>query len=89
MKIEVHTLKAITYKNHFIRKVEDVFHNVFVLIDNPHNEVENAPKYMQEIEFPYASIADARRAINGEPMVWVDGDMWECRRDDYLNRFKK
>lgn len=89
MKIKVHTRKTITYKNHFIRKVEDMFHNVFVLIDNPHNEVENAPKYMQEIDFRYASIADAKRAISGEPMVYVDGDIYECRRDDYLNRFKK
>lgn len=89
MKIEVQTLKSITYKNHFIRKVEDVFHNVFVLIDNPHNEVENAPANMQEIDFPYASIADAKRAIRCKPMVYVDGDMYECRRDDYLNRFKK
>ena len=89
MKIKVHTRKTITYKNHFIRKVEDMFYNVFVLIDNPHNEVENAPKYMQEIDFRYASIADAKRAISGEPMVYVDVDMYECRRDDYLNRFKK
>lgn len=89
MKIKVHTRNTITYKNHFIRKVEDVFHNVFVLIDNPHNEVENAPAYMQEIDFPYASIADAKRAISGEPMVYVDGDMYEYRRDDYLNRFEK
>lgn len=89
MKIKVHTRKTLTYKNHFIRKVEDEFHCERVLIDNPHNEVENAPAYMQEIDFPYASIADAKRAINGEAMVWVDGDMWECRREDYLNRFKK
>lgn len=89
MKIKVHTRNTITYKNHIIRKVEDMFYNVFVLIDNPHNEVENAPAYMQEIDFPYASIADAKRAISGEPMVYVDGDMYECRRDDYLNRFKK
>lgn len=89
MKVKVHTLKTITYKNHFIRKVEDVFYNVFVLIDNHHNEVENAPAYMQEIDFPYASIADAKRAINSEAMVCVNGDMYECRRDDYLNRFKK
>ena len=89
MKIKVHTRNTITYKNHFIRKVEDMFHNVFVLIDNPHNEVENAAAYMQEIDFPYASIADAKRAISGEPMVYVDGDMYSCRRDDYLNRFKK
>lgn len=89
MKVKVHTLKTITYKNHFIRKVEDLFHNVFVLIDNHHNEVENAPAYMQEIDFPYTSISDAKRAISGEPMVWVDGDMWECRHEDYLNRFKK
>ena len=89
MKIEVQARKSITYKNHFIRKVEDIFHNVFVLIDNPHNEVENAPKYMQEIDFPYASIADAKRAIRCEPMICVDGDLYECRRDNYLNRFKK
>ena len=89
MKVKVYTRSTITYKNHFIRKVEDMFRNVFVLIDNPYNEVENAPAYMQEIDFPYASIADAKRAISGEPMVYVDGDMYECRRDDYLNRFKK
>ena len=89
MKVKVHTINTITYKSHFIRKVEDMFHNVFVLIDNPHNEVENAPAYMQEIDFPYASIADAKRAISGETMVYVDGDMYECRRDDYFNRFKK
>ena len=89
MKIEVQTRKSITYKNHFIRKVEDMFHNIFVLIDNPHNDVENAPAYMQEIDFPYASIADAKRAIRCEPMIYVDGGVYECRRDDYLNRFKK
>lgn len=89
MKVKVHTRNTITYKSHFIRKVEDMFHNVFVLIDNPYNEVENAPAYMQEIDFPYASIADAKRAISGEPMTYVDGDMYECRRDDYLNRFNK
>lgn len=89
MKVKVHTIRTITYKNHFIRKVEDMFHNVFVLIDNPHNEVENAPAYMHEIDFPYASIADAKRAISGETTVYVDGDMYECRCDDYLNRFKK
>lgn len=89
MKIAVQTRKSIVYKNHFIRKVEDMFYNVFVLIDNPHNEVENAPAYMQEIDFPYASIADAKRAIRCEPMIYVDGDLYECRRDDYLNRFKK
>lgn len=89
MEVKVHTINIITYKNHVIRKVEDMFHNVFVLIDNPHDEVENAPKYMQEIDFPYTSIADAKRAINSKPMLWGDGDMWECRREDYLNRFKK
>ena len=89
MKVEVYTINILAYKNHVIRKVEDIFHNVFVLIDNHHNYVENAPAYMQEIDFSYASIADAKRAISGEPMVCVDGDMWECRRADYLNRFKK
>ena len=88
MIVQVYTLRTLTYKSHLIRKVEDVFHNVFVLIDNPHDEVENAPLYMHETEFPYSSIADAKRAISGEPMVYVDGDMFECRRKDYLNRFK-
>lgn len=89
MKVKVHTINTITYKSHFIRKVEDMFHNVFVLIDNTHNDVEKAPKYMQDIDFPYASIADAKRAIRGEHMIYVDGDLYDCRRDDYLNRFKK
>jgi len=89
MEVKVHTRNTITYKNHFIRRVEDEFGNEFVLIDNPSNKVENAPALMQVNEFPYCSIADAKRAIKGEPMVWFDGDMWECRREDYLNRFKK
>ena len=89
MKVRVHTRNTITYRGHFIRRVEDEFRNMIVLIDNPNNEIENAPTYMQENELPYASIADAKRAINGEEMVWTVSDAWEYRKEDYINRFKQ
>ena len=88
MKVKVHTRNTITYKNHFIRRVIDEFGNELVLIDNPHNIIETAPALMDVTEFPYASIADAKRIISGQPMNYVDGDLYECRRDEYLNRFK-
>lgn len=89
MEVKVYTRNTITYKNHFIRRVEDEFGNEFVLIDNPSNLVENAPALMQVNEFPYFSIADAKRAIKCEPMMYVDSDVYENRREEYLNRFKK
>jgi len=88
MIVRVHTRNTITFKNHFIRRVEDEFGNEFVLIDNPHNEVENAAALMTVLDFPYSSIADAKRAIKGEPMIYVDGDVYEYRKEEYLKRFK-
>ena len=88
MKVKIHTRKTLTYKNHFIRRVEDEFGNEFVLIDNPSSEVENAAGLMDITEFPYSSIADAKRAISGASMVYVDCDVYEHRREEFLNRFK-
>lgn len=88
MKVKVKTLKSIAYKGHSVRKVEDEFGNEFVLVDNPKAFVENAPSSMDVIDFPYASMADAKRAINGKPMRFVDVDVWEYRKDDFIKRFK-
>lgn len=87
MQVKVHTRKTITYKGHFIRKVVDEFKNEIVLIDNPSNVIENAPAYMQPQDYTYASIADAKRFINGEQMVWQPGEV-EYLGDKYWNRFK-
>ena len=46
-------LKEVFYKGHHITKVEDVFGQVFVRIDNV-------------VEPDYASIAEAKRVINGK-----------------------
>lgn len=46
-------LKEVFYKGHHITKVEDVFGQVAVRIDNV-------------VEPGYASIADAKRVINGK-----------------------
>ena len=77
----------VTYKGHVIRKIEDEFGNVIVLIDNDSHELENAPKYMAVNEFQYASIADAKRAINCQPMHWVSEEAEF--RPEYFTRFKK
>jgi DNA polymerase II small subunit/DNA polymerase delta subunit B len=87
MIVKVKTLSTTTYKGHFIRKVEDEFGNVYVLIDCSDNEVENAAANMKVNEFPYSSISDAKNAINGKAMKYVDSDVFECRREEYLNRF--
>lgn len=86
MKVKVNTLKSVTYKGHSVRNVEDEFGNQFTLIDNPNEYIENAPSQMDVIDFPYASMADAKRAISGRPMLFVDVDLWDCRRTDFINR---
>lgn len=48
-------LKEVFYKGHHITKVEDVFGQVFVRIDNV-------------VEPDYASIAEAKRVINGKAL---------------------
>ena len=58
-------LKEVFYKWHHITKVEDVFGQVSVRIDNI-------------AEPDYASIADAKRVINGKSPKWfTDGYMWD------------
>lgn len=58
-------LKEVFYKGHHITKVEDVFGQVSVRIDNI-------------AEPDYASIADAKRVINGKAPIWfTDGYMWD------------
>lgn len=58
-------LKEVFYKGHHITKVEDVFGQVSVRIDN-----------IAELDF--ASIADAKRVINGKAPKWfTDGYMWD------------
>lgn len=89
MKVRVKTLKSIAYKGHSVRMVEDEFGNQFTVIDNPNAFVENAPSLMEVVDFPYASMEDAKRAINGKPMRFVNVDVWECRRNDFITRFNK
>ena len=67
-------LKEVFYKGHHITKVEDVFGQVAVRIDNV-------------VEPDYASIADAKRVINGKAPKWfTDGYMWERRQQEGCKR---
>lgn len=86
MKVKVKTLKQREYKGHIIREVETEYGCVFTLIDNICDAVEQAPMLMHESEYEYASFADAKRAINGQPMVYVMGDA-ELIGDKYFKRF--
>ena len=86
MKTKIKTLKERVYKGQVLREVETEYGCVFVLVDNDSNEVENAPAKMQENEYTYASFADAKRCINGEPMVYVMGEA-DYLGDKYFNRF--
>ncbi len=79
-------LQRVSYKGHVIRKVEDEFHNEFVLIDNENNEFEDAPILKSISEFTYPSIADAKRNINGQPMKWICAEAEY--RSEYFTRFE-
>jgi len=68
------------YKGHFIRKVEDEFHNVLVFIDKPGGEYENAPLYMKDEDYHYSSVEDAKRAIRGEQTKWISIDGTKDKR---------
>ena len=88
MKVKIKKdVARVKYKGHVIRKVEAEFGNVIVLIDNNTDEIENAPAFMQENEFTYASIADAKRSINGQPMQWISEEVEF--RPEYFTRFQK
>lgn len=88
MKVNIKKdVARVKYKGHVIRKVEDEFGNVIVLIDNDANELENAPAFMHINEFTYASIADAKRSINGQPLMWISEEA--DYRPEYYTRFKK
>lgn len=67
---------------------EFVYHlrSVRKIIDNDSNEIENAPAFMQVNEFTYASIADAKRSINGQPMQWISEEAEY--RPEYFTRFQ-
>lgn len=83
------TLATCDYKGHVIRKVEDEFGCEYTFIDNFNDDFEDAPAYMQEEDFWYASIADAKRFINGKDMKWLPGFLdCDCVADRFWNRFK-
>lgn len=88
MKDKLTTIKELRYKGHVIREAENEFGCRMVLIDNDSDEREDAPILCAENEFTYASIADARRAINGQPMKWIpaDAEVWGER---YYKRFTR
>jgi hypothetical protein len=80
-------LAVVFYKGHTIRKVEDWVGNERTFIDMPPSETfEDAPILKQVYEYEYASIADAKRAINGKPMKFAPVDMIEVLGGKYLNR---
>lgn len=81
------TIKEVRYKGHTIRTAKDEFGIETILIDNSADEIEDAPCRAAENEFTYASVADAKRAINGEKMVYYPcaAGIWG---DRYINRFK-
>lgn len=91
MKTEHKVLTSINYKGHSIIKTEDIFGNVLVFIDNNKGWHETAPIDMNEDDFWYASIADAKRFINGQQMVYLPcfiDDYNEAFKARYMNRFK-
>ena len=65
MDVKIKCLIEMSYKGHIISKLEDTFGQAFVRID--------------DIKEPdYASIADAKRVINGKCPKWVnDGYTWD------------
>lgn len=87
MKVKIKTLSYIKYRGHVIRKVETEYGCDVVLIDNDANEIETAPVLMCEQDFTYASVADAKRFINGEAMTWMpeEADILGAK---YWDRFK-
>lgn len=92
MKVKIVGLVRVeVYKGHTIRRLEDEVGNERVTIDCPWSEyeLETSPVLKKESEWKYASVADAKRAINGEQMKFIPVDMLEVIGDKYLNRFKK
>lgn len=84
MKVKIiEQISICKYKGHFIRKVVDEFNNVLVFIDKPDGEYENAPLYMEDEDFNYASVEDAKRVIRGEQPKWVSIDGTKDKRFNY------
>lgn len=88
MKININTTKSVKYKGHVIRVFEDEFGCTDVLIDNDADEIETSPIDMNVNEFKYGTIADAKRCINNQMPIWVNSGIWDCRREEFINRFK-
>lgn len=80
-------VKALKYKGHVIMKIIDCFDCEYVFIDNNKGWFDDSPLNMSEDDFWYASIADAKRFINGQQMTWIPGIV-ECLGERYYNRFK-
>lgn len=65
MKTKTKCLQEVFYKGHHIAQLEDAFGQVFVRLDGV-------------AEPDYASIADAKRVVNGKSPKWfTDGYMWD------------
>lgn len=84
--------KTINYKGHTIRVCADasLLWREYVLIDNDADEIEDAPIYMQDNEFDYCSVADAKRMINGQLPKYYDGvlDAIPELKERFFARFK-
>lgn len=89
------TIKTIKYKGHTIRVAKSEFGIERVFIDNFEEYIETAPFNLFDADFDYASIADAKRMINGEMPKYIPAylDYPELRklnlRERFFNRFKK
>lgn len=84
--------KTINYKGHTIRVCQDasLLWREYVLIDNDDDEIEDAPIYMQDNEFDYSSVADAKRMINGQLPKFCPAELYDFPqlKERFFARFK-
>lgn len=89
-KIVKKELSVENYKGHVIRRIEDEFGYEHVFVDMDSNTFEDAPLHKKVNEWDYASVADAKRVINGKKPKYIPMDLIECiGKEKYYNRFKQ
>lgn len=82
----INQFALLKYKGHIIRKVEDEFGCINVLIDNPYDYIEMDLNIAPPCHYTYASIEDAKRFINGKPLKYIPEEAEICG-DKFWNRF--
>lgn len=83
----INQFALLKYKGHYIRTVQDEFGCINVLIDNPYNYIESDLNIAEPCHYTYASVADAKRHINNQPLKWIPEEA-EIVGDKFWNRFK-